>query len=468
MTPILQWIKSHLVVVICAVVIIAAPVASYVIAGGMTEAARNELKSKASGLRDLKTHRSTTVSLEVPGGQPVSVTATANPNLIAAYQDAVTKISGQTAEVHEAGVKHNRNASGQARGADDLLPGHFPVPPSKRAMEEMPFKLHEALMNAYADLFKQVGAGMPPAAATVAERLERRRVVFVSGQRKDSVSELDPQELEAMQKELAAARLNLYREAATGESGAAPIRFYADESALDLPATPTGLMPLAAMFDWQWKYWITQDLLQAFADANGQDDVINGPMKRVLSLSIAGLGEAAAAPAGGGGQTGGMGGMGGMGAAGMGAPGRSRGGGGGTPAAAPGGTALPDHPGDAQIDPSIEARVDRTGSITGRSSNDVYDIRLVKCSIVASTRGLPAVIDAIAKSNFMTVIDLKLRPANAFDAARGGFIYGIEPVSFVDLTIETVWLREWTADAMPPDLRTMLGIRSNQPAGSAG
>lgn len=467
MTPILQWIKSHLVVVICAVIIIAAPVASYVIAGGMTEAARDELKSKASGLRDLKTHRSTTVSLEVPGGQPVSVTATANPNLIAAYQDAVTKISGQTAEVHEAGVKHNRNASGQARGADDLLPGHFPVPPSKRAMEEMPFKLHEALMNAYATLFEQVGAGMPPAPATVAERLERRRVVFVSGQRKDSVSELDPQELEAMQKELAAARLNLYREAATGESGAAPIRFYADESTLELPAPPAGLMPLAAMFDWQWKYWITQDLLQAFADANGQNDVINGPMKRVLSLSIAGLGEGAAAPSGGGGQAGGMG---GMGAAGMGAPGRSRGGGGGagTPAAAPGGTALPDHPGDAQIDPSIEAPVDRTGSITGRSSNDVYDIRLVKCSIVASTRGLPAVIDAIAKSNFMTVIDLKLRPANAFDAARGGFIYGIEPVSFVDLTIETVWLREWTADAMPPDLRAMLGIRSTKPADSAG
>ena len=68
----------------------------------------------------------------------------------------------------------------------------------------------------------------------------------------------------------------------------------------------------------------------------------------------------------------------------------------------------------------------------------------------------------------MTVIDLKLRPANAFDAARGGFIYGIEPVSFVDLTIETVWLREWTADAMPPDLRAMLGIRSTKPADSAG
>ena len=471
MTPILQWIKSHVVIVICSVIIVAAPVASYIIAGGMTEAARDELRGKTSGLRDLKTHQSTTVSLEVPGGQPVSVTSAANPNLIDAYQEAVKKISGQTAAVHAAGLEHNRNVAGQARGADDLLPGHFPVPPTKRALEEMPFKLHEALMNAYASLFKKVGAGMPPTASTVAERLERRRVVFVSGQRKDSVAELDSQELEAMRKELAAARLNLYREAATGEDGAAPIRFYADEGILELPAAPSGLMPLAAMFDWQWKYWITQDLLEAFAEANGREDVISGPMKRIRSLSIAGLGEGAAAPAGGqsSGQSGGMGGMGGMGAAGMGAPGRSRGGGGaGTPAAAPGGSGLPDHPGDAQIDASVEARIDRSGSITGRSSNDVYDIRLVKCSIVTSTRGLPAVIDAISKSNFMTIIGLQLRPADAFAAARDGFIYGIEPVSIVNLTIETVWLREWTADAMPPDLRTMLGIRSTKPADSAG
>ena len=40
MTPVLQWIKSHLIVVICSIIIIAAPVASYIIAGGMTEAAR--------------------------------------------------------------------------------------------------------------------------------------------------------------------------------------------------------------------------------------------------------------------------------------------------------------------------------------------------------------------------------------------------------------------------------------------
>jgi hypothetical protein len=114
--------------------------------------------------------------------------------------------------------------------------------------------------------------------------------------------------------------------------------------------------------------------------------------------------------------------------------------------------------------------VDKSLSITGRTSNDVYDVRLVDCELVVATRGIPKVIDAIAQQNFMTVLDVKIRPANAFSAANGGFIYGIEPVSRVNIRLESVWLREWTADAMPSDLRDALGIQSepNNAAGQAG
>jgi hypothetical protein len=114
--------------------------------------------------------------------------------------------------------------------------------------------------------------------------------------------------------------------------------------------------------------------------------------------------------------------------------------------------------------------VDKSLSITGRASNDVYDVRIVECELVIATRGIPKVIDAIAQQNFMTVLDVKIRPANAFSAANGGFIYGIEPVSRVNIRLESVWLREWTADAMPSDLREALGIQSepNNAAGQAG
>ena len=470
MTPVIQWIKSHLLVVICSVVIIAAPVASYIVSSGMVEEARQDLADNASGARDLKKHRSKSVSLQVPGGEAISLNTTPNPKLIEAFRQAVEKIAGQSKEIHDAGLAHNRDFNGKARGADDLLPGHFPVPRSRRALEEMPFKLHEALLNAYGRMLRTVGAGMPPSPSEVAKGLERDRVGYVNSVRKDSVSELDDEELNQMRKALADARLDDYRSAATGESGGDPIRFYADESVLDIPPSPAGMLPLATMFDWQWQYWITEDVLTAMSEANGDDDVVNGPMKRLLGLSISPVG---AAPAAGAGSSGG-GGMGGMGTPGMGrpgggggAPGRNMGGAGaagGAGAGVPGGASLPAHPGKAQIDPTAEARTDSSVSITGRVSNAVYDVRTVTCSIVVATRGLPDVLDALSRRNFMSVLDVKVRPADAFEAAQQGFIYGIEPVSTVDLVIETIWFREWTADAMPPDLRDMLGIRSTPQA----
>lgn len=474
MTPVLRWIKSHLVVVICAVIIVAAPVASYIVSTGMVEQLRTDLRSTASSVKDLDRYRSTTVSIEVPGGDSVSVSGIANPRLIEAYDAAVKRVAGEAEKVHDAGLDHNRRAAGRLRGADDILPGHFPVPGSKREFEEMPFRMHEALVNAYAGLLREVGAGMPPVDAEVAKDLERRRNAYVDGQRKDSVDDLNDTELEDMRKELSDLRLGVYRMRATGEDGGDPIRFYADEAVLGLPPAPSSLLPLATMFEWQWRYWVTEDVLRAFAAANGDEDVVAGPMKRILSFDVAPMGAEPAESAGGSGRGGGGGG--GMGAPGMGAPGMGAGGGapgrrgaggpgfgsGGGNAAASGATAagLPAHPGDAQVDPSAEAMVDPAISLTGRSSNNVYDVRVVDCRIVVATSGLPAVIDALAAENFMTVLDVRVTPADAFAAASEGFIYGVEPVSTVDLRIETIWFREWTADAMPPDLRTALGIQS--------
>jgi hypothetical protein len=485
MTPIIQWIKSHIVVVICAVVILAAPIASYVVSSGMVEGLRSDLRSTAGSLKELDRFRSTTVAVEVPGGKSVSVSGVANPRLIDAYDQAVKRIAGAATTVHDTGLEHNRRSGNRVRGADDILPGHFPVPPSKLDFENMPFRMHEALVAAYDRLLDEAGAGMPPAPEAVSETLERRRMVFVSGQRKDSVSDLDTDELAAMRKELSDMRLSVYRAAATGEDGSNPITFYADAAVLGVPARPSGGMSLAAMFDWQWRYWAAEDVLRALAAANDGRDVLTGPVKRLLAFDVSAIGEAGAAA----GSDGGGGGGGGasMGAPGMGSPGGGggapgrRGGGVGGPGfgAAGGGTGatggaggtfeLPADPGKAQIDSSTEAPVDPSVSLTGRTSNSVYDVREVSCTLVVATSGLPALMDAIAAQNFMTVLDVRVGPANAFEAASEGFIYGVEPVSTVQLRIETVWFREWTADAMPPDLRTALGIQSTpQSAADAG
>ncbi len=474
MTPVLQWIKSHLVVVICSVVILAAPITAYVISSGMIEETRNELRSAAGTLKDLDRYKSSTVSIEVPGGTTVSVSGVANPRLIAAYRDAVGRISGEAEKVHAAGLEHNRRFGNRDRTADDVLPGHFPAPGNVTQLDNMPYRMHEALLGVYATLLDEVGAGMPPDPAKIAETLERRRMVFVAGQRKDSVEDLDAEETSAMRQELADMRLSLYRSAVTGEDGQKPIRFYADESVLGLPPAPNGKMSLAAMFEWQWRYWIAQDVLHALAAANGDDDELKGPVKRLLSLQVQELGSGGGSgddSRGGSGMGSGSMGM-GMGTSGAGRAGMNMGGGFGdtsggavaTDAASFTGTVDP-----AVVDPAAEARVDPTLSLTGRSSNSVYDVRTVRCRIVAATSGLPKVLDAVAAQNFMTIVNVRIEPADAFAAAAEGFIYGVEPVSIVTLDIETVWFREWTADMMPPDLRSTLGIQSApQTASDAG
>ena len=472
MTPVLRWIKSHLVVVICAVVIVVAPLAAWYVSTGMTAELKTELQQTASRVKELDRYKTTNVALEVPGGDPISVRGVVNPRLLEAYEEAVSKIGSQAEIVHAAGLARNQTLNGRVRGADDLLPGHFPAPSSKPELEEMPFLLHENLVAAYRSLLSDVRAGTPPTTEDVSGKLSRRRDVFVSGARKDAVDELDEDETEAMRKELTAARLNIYRSHVLGEYGSTPISFYASPSVLPIPPQPTTMLPPGEMFDWQWQFWVTEDLLHAFAAANGDGVVIGGPMKRLLSLNIAPLDAELPADGSSGGSSGFGGGSPGMGSPGGNAPGRNRGnaqrGGGDSPSAA--GSGGPADPGAAQVDPSASAAIDKSISITGRTSNSVYDVRNLDCTIVVATRGLPAVIDAIAAQNFMTVLDVQLLPANAFAAASDGFIYGIEPVSTVRLQIETIWLREWTADAMPGDLREALGIKSapRSTSGQAG
>ena len=467
MTPVLRWIKSHLVVVICAVVILVLPLTAWYVSSGMSVELKAELQQTASRVKELDRYKTTTVALEVPGGDPISVRGVVNPRLLEAYEKAVSTIGAQAEIVHAAGLARNQTLNGRIRGADDLLPGHFPAPSSKPELEEMPFLLHENLVSAYRSLLSDVRAGVPPTRDDLSGKLSRRRDVFVSGARKDSVDQLDEGETEAMRKELTAARLNIYRSHVLGEDGTTPISFYASPSVLPIPPQPTSMMPLGEMFDWQWQFWVTEDLFHAFAAANGDGVVIGGPMKRLVSMSIAPLGAELPA-AGSSGSSGSSGGSSGFGGAGMGTSGGSasgrtgRGdnaGGDGTASANASGSG-PADPGIAQVDISAAAAIDKTISITGRTSNSVYDVRIVDCTIVVATRGLPAVIDAIAGQNFMTVLDVQLQPANAFAAAAEGYIYGIEPVSTVKLQIETIWLREWTADAMPGDLREALGIKS--------
>ncbi|MGA1709615.1 MAG: hypothetical protein ACO4CI_13110, partial [Phycisphaerales bacterium] len=251
--------------------------------------------------------------------------------------------------------------------------------------------------------------------------------------------------------ELAKARLVRYGERAR------ELSFYASTQSLDMPPAPQqSRISTAEMFDWQWRLWIAEDLLGAIAMANADSpSVVESPVKRVVSLTV--LDELP------GGETSGgdSGGFGGGGISGR----RGVDGEGSDSAGSAGAGAGDDAVGPVVIDSSVEAALDFSRTFTGRKSNSVYDVRNVELVVVVATEQLPKLFDALAKRNFMTVLDMELRPADAFEAARLGYIYGTAPVSEATLLIETVWLREWTAPFMPADARQALGIGAGMAMG---
>jgi hypothetical protein len=93
----------------------------------------------------------------------------------------------------------------------------------------------------------------------------------------------------------------------------------------------------------------------------------------------------------------------------------------------------------------------------------MYDLRQVNVKAVVSAKNIPKWLDAIAKTNFMTVLDMDVDAIDAFDHLKQGYYYGNDPVVTVTLRIETAWLREWTKKYMPADVRAELGIAPDAP-----
>src|SRR5262249_42002919 len=119
-------------------------------------------------------------------------------------------------------------------------------------------------------------------------------------------------------------------------------------------------------------------------------------------------------------------------------------------------------PGMAPTDPfrSISARL-------GGPGNSYYDVRRAKMTVVVSSSRLQEFLEAIPRTNFMTVVDLDLSDVNAWDELKKGYYYGPEHVVKATVGIETVWLRSWMSNYMPSRLKQALKIPEPPPEAAA-
>lgn len=454
---ILTWIKSNIFIVIFSVLIIGAFVGMPMYAAKMNEQVQKAIGERKSKYDELRSIEGRTVSITVPGRNAVQIPGPITEQHAKAAQEYVSEVVADAEETYQWALEHNR------KGRNPLVPGVFP----EMQIHEVPVKteaMFRATIDAYERLLREIGAGQPPQLADIKNDLIRREQQWrIERNLLDPAIKLS----EAQQKELKET-LGLTRRAKYVEV-AENIRIYASKNQLPLPSWALGQAQPSAtdMFYWQWNFWVTEDVLKALNQANrGSATVQDSAVKRLISFRL--LDDEARSrnrQSGGGSGGGNMGGGGGPILQGGGAGGGALGGGGGGPQPPSGGGGGGGNmggsegaaPGGTPLDPTVEIPWNFE-YLTGRATNSLYDVRNVQVVLVVETRTIPAVLDAISQHNFMTIVDLQLTPADPYSAMVQGYVYGPEPVSNLTLEIETIWLRSWTAQFMPPALRQELGV----------
>jgi len=398
MNVVMKWVKANVFIVVFCAVIVIVPVLMWFVASGMNADVRDEVTKRASLLQNLDRHRRVPFSIEnrVKGNQSNSATIVLNPAQLDRYRVVSQIIRADAEKIREDAVALNR------KDRSPLVPVLFPAPPLHER-ETLPFTMHDRIVEAYEGVLQEIQAGSPPAPDEVRDNLESAKERLINQVLVGVTADEGDQAWLA--EKLADARLSQYADTAASLGIYASLEVLGVPGEADVPARAEG-RGLMDLFEWQWHYWIVQDILLALHDANGDSSILNAPAKHVLAITVDRATASAAEAA----------------------------------------------------NPSTEVALNFASSLTGRYTNPLYDVRNVTLELVVDTAKMPQVFDALAQQNFITILGADIQPVDPFEALEQGYFYGAEPTSRVTLTLETIWFRQWTAQFMPDELKTALGI----------
>lgn len=447
MKALLPLLKANLISVISvAVAIIAAPVMLY-FGRSWENKVHAEVESEVSNHLQQLSSSDVTYSVEpyLSGQQPVSVKAPPNQPTTNAVVALLQGVVAGSEEVRRKAIEFNKRdkpllITGPTP-ADNLFPDNKDESTRLKLLEQMV----ERWPKAHADLLREFRVGLPPDAARVRtdlEALRTKEIARLTTGRTEAA--LSPEQRTQLQQLLGKSRLEIYRQGATELAYyGAPSMFTAVQP---FDRTKSSVLPMETAWEWQHLYWIHRDVIRALTLANSDllgaaRPVYLGPVKIVESITVTRPGEKAGS------------------ASGSSTPddGRSAGGGGG-----------------GSPDGSVEVPRNFTLSHTGRAAappvpNPLYDIRYVDIVMVVSASRLPQVLAAFPRVNFMTVVDVDIEEFDPMPALAAGFDLGSEHVVRATIRLETIWLRSWMKQWMPPVVRKSLGIPDDpSPTGSEG
>ena len=523
---ILSWIKSNVVIVVCLVVILGAPASLWYVSSGWNLEVKSDVAKRG---RQLDTMASAgKADLAWPGaGESTSIVVT--PSIISAYRDRAELLKGQAnAVVQQA---KSLNAAGFTNPFTELLPyphaasmtdhiiwaeekeyvidGVWDVLKDKdegwneyikerwegwdaqkreeelaQALQVVPGHLHKRLIGLYEDLLTKLSAGSPPDPKDVDTRLASVQESYAEGHA-DSGS-LTDEEREGLAEKLGIERLAMY------EDRAGELSVYLTMETLNPPMfASTDIPEHEAIVKWMWRYWVLQRMVESVSSVNKDMPEPTTAIKRIERIAIRGLLALETPEAGGrtfsgsggngrggGPPRGGPGGGGGgppKGGPGGGPPRGPGGGGGGPPMGGPGGgggappMGGPDGGGLTGPTAPQAGATDPSKSITGRISNQLYDVVLLDLELIVATDRIDDVLEAFSMPIKTAVLDMQIQPADAYEALGSGYFYGSGSMTRLVLTVETLWLREWTHSHLPDTVLSELGFPPRvyeQPQGS--
>jgi hypothetical protein len=399
-------IKKNLLSIIALTVGLAALIASWIISSGMTKAQIEDVRQDA--VREANAINSILVDYELPplrpGEEPWSLTrVTPNARMTQVVGERLRGLVSQSEQVREAAIAHNR------AGKNVLVQGLFPAPEDADAQRvSLSARMVAAWPVAHQQLLEDVNAGQAMDGAQLTDRLTNRRKEIVQSIRGSRANqELSAEEEAEITEELVALRLSLLKAHADNYTVFADKGIFRKLSEVPSDGLVTADRYQSLFWDWQHAYWVHRDLMMAVAKANDGMGVSAAPVKRIISITLEGAYNSEV-------TTG---------------------------------------------DLSQPIPEDYTRAFTGRNGgNPLYDVRYADVEAIIDLARLPEIENAISSTNFMTLIDLDYTEYSPDQDLRQGYFYGDQSLVRARMRIETVWIRSWIEEFLPPRVREAMGL----------
>lgn len=438
MSKVLAWVKANVAIVVLSAIALLVLPAGFIGSGiwnkNIREAREKAVNADLRKITENKSFRYTGLQLS-PDRPALDHSAPPNPRVTEFFRELREKQGAQLKSVVERAAQHNQR--GHKPLVEGLLPGPMTTPAGADPIRAYEMAGHIVAgegggTSIYERLLQEIDAGGPAPAAQVGRVLQdlsarEEERIRAKGLANDTLSDAEKKEIAD---KLVNQRIGEYRKRAEQVSVYADLGVFRGGSPTILEQRPSVTPSLSDVFKWQHDIWVVEDLLAAVrlanTDSSGRPQrVPEAVVKRIVSLSI---------------------------------------------------DPIPDYevPGEGEtVDPGPDPSSglitgDPSASITGRwgwGANQLYDLRTARLEVVVAMDRLPVLLNAISQTNFMTVVDLDLSPVETWEDLDRGYFYGEDYVVRAKLEIETIWLRAWTKQYMPREVRLILGIPDDPPPG---